>query len=309
MTEGSCHEVWNWGSFDLQRMVDSSSRAASEAPELPSASGWYYTRAGRRYGPVEVDELWLLREEGVLDGSSKVWQAGMAGWQPMGVVQEQGLLHFDTARLRGQTRCMNCQRIGPRTGMVALGQRHLCLRCKPEFLLKVEEGVRLPRSMELAGIWMRFAALMIDLILLTVASLATAWIGPVLQFRADMMVATIVEIAVALFQMVFQIFYFTWFVGRFGGTPGKLMLGLRVVTAEGGSVGYWKAFWRYLASWISGWILYLGYVMAIFDPEKRTLHDHLCRTRVIRLPAGVRGVGQSPSTPPKPAPKETATTT
>ena len=62
-----------------------------------------------------------------------------------------------------------------------------------------------------------------------------------------------------------------------------MALNLRVVTPEGGDIGYLRALGRHVAEWISGFILLIGYIMAAFDAEKRTLHDRICNTRVIRV--------------------------
>ena len=42
-----------------------------------------------------------------------------------------------------------------------------------------------------------------------------------------------------------------------------------------------RAVGRYFAQWLSAFILYIGYIIAGFDSEKRALHDHICDTRVI----------------------------
>jgi uncharacterized RDD family membrane protein YckC len=38
---------------------------------------------------------------------------------------------------------------------------------------------------------------------------------------------------------------------------------------------------RHFAKILSGIILYIGYLMAFWDDEKRALHDRICSTRVI----------------------------
>jgi uncharacterized RDD family membrane protein YckC len=58
--------------------------------------------------------------------------------------------------------------------------------------------------------------------------------------------------------------------------------GLKVVTEDGQRLSYMRAFGRYFAEIISGMILYIGYIMAAFDYEKRALHDRICTTRVIK---------------------------
>jgi uncharacterized RDD family membrane protein YckC len=93
-----------------------------------------------------------------------------------------------------------------------------------------------------------------------------------------------------------SITYFTVMVGKYGGTLGKLALGLRVVKANGEQITYSKSLARDLASHLSvlafvvtlpePLMFYLlpclaGLVMAAFDPKKRALHDRLCGTRVI----------------------------
>ena len=76
--------------------------------------------------------------------------------------------------------------------------------------------------------------------------------------------------------------YTTWFLGKYAATPGKMALGLKVITADGGKVSYLKAFGRYFAEIVSGIILNIGYIMAAFDDEKRALHDRICNTRVVK---------------------------
>ena len=76
--------------------------------------------------------------------------------------------------------------------------------------------------------------------------------------------------------------YEGFFISRIGATPGKMALGLRVVRPNGGAVSLGRAFGRYFAKWLSAFILYIGYIMAGFDSEKRGLHDMICDTRVVR---------------------------
>jgi uncharacterized RDD family membrane protein YckC len=80
--------------------------------------------------------------------------------------------------------------------------------------------------------------------------------------------------------------YTTYFLGAFGATPGKMVLGLRVITPDYPRLSYLRAFARYWAEVLSGMVIYLGYLMALFDSENRTLHDHLCATRVIHEEEG-----------------------
>ena len=75
--------------------------------------------------------------------------------------------------------------------------------------------------------------------------------------------------------------YEAYFLSTRGATPGKMALGLRVVTADGGPISVGLAIGRYFAMYLSGLTLMIGYIMAGFDSQKRALHDYICGTRVI----------------------------
>ena len=77
-------------------------------------------------------------------------------------------------------------------------------------------------------------------------------------------------------------FYYIFFHGKFGATPGKMACGLKVVRADGSKLTYGRAMGRFFGDILSGIILGIGYLMIAFDDEKRALHDRICDTRVIK---------------------------
>jgi uncharacterized RDD family membrane protein YckC len=92
------------------------------------------------------------------------------------------------------------------------------------------------------------------------------------------------------FQLIFtalyiavSLVYSVGFQGRFGATPGKRLLGLRVVTLDGSPLSYGGAFRRYCAELLSVLSFGLGYLM-VLAPEKRALHDILTGTQVVLTP-------------------------
>jgi uncharacterized RDD family membrane protein YckC len=86
----------------------------------------------------------------------------------------------------------------------------------------------------------------------------------------------------ALYLGMLGLFYAVYFTGTTGQTPGKLMLGLRVVGASGRPPSYGRALLRALVGGLG--IALAGSVLVpmAFDPARRTLHDRLFRTRVVR---------------------------
>jgi uncharacterized RDD family membrane protein YckC len=76
--------------------------------------------------------------------------------------------------------------------------------------------------------------------------------------------------------------YAAYFTGTTGQTPGKMLLGLRVVEASGGPPSYPRAFVRAAAGAL-GSLLAGAFVLPLFfDPARRAFHDRLFRTRVVK---------------------------
>src|SRR3569832_582097 len=66
-----------------------------------------------------------------------------------------------------------------------------------------------------------------------------------------------------------------------GGTPGKKLLGLAVVTADGSFPGFGRSLVRALGWLLSSPLANFGFVLALFTPRTRTLHDLLSGTFVV----------------------------
>jgi len=159
-----------------------------------------------------------------------------------------------------------------------------------------------------AGAGKRFGAKIIDLIfMLTMASMVGGVSRKLLPEAYFSLEISFVSAATMALNILLWVFYITWFVGRFGSTPGKMVFNLKVVTTTGGRVGYIQAFGRFCGEFVLGlsialipaiasfmhsqqkWqamasfvvTLFLFYSPILFDPQRRGLHDRLIGTRVI----------------------------
>jgi uncharacterized RDD family membrane protein YckC len=65
-------------------------------------------------------------------------------------------------------------------------------------------------------------------------------------------------------------------------TLGKIVFGMIVTDTSFRRISFRRALGRHLAKGLSGLILYLGYVMVAFTPQKRGLHDYIAGTLVLR---------------------------
>lgn len=79
--------------------------------------------------------------------------------------------------------------------------------------------------------------------------------------------------------------YIIWAVRLFsrGTTPGKSLLGMRVVKEAGPAAGFGTMLLREtIGKWISGLIFSLGYLWILFDKDRQGWHDKLASTYVVQ---------------------------
>jgi len=156
----------------------------------------------------------------------------------------------------------------------------VCGTCKPIFFQKVKEGVVTGGTFAYAGFWIRFLAKVIDGIIMQIVFVPIQFFAPA-NSEDPAVVMRYVFLAVGI-QFVIRAAYQIFFVGKWGATVGKMALRLKVVRPDGNKVSYGRACGRYFAEILSGMILAIGYIIAAFDEQKRSMHDRICDTRVIR---------------------------
>jgi uncharacterized RDD family membrane protein YckC len=106
--------------------------------------------------------------------------------------------------------------------------------------------------------------------LLEGAARALRWFAPPFQVRP--LLAAIMPLLVAIYLVAF------WTLG--GRTPGKWLLGIRVVVVGGGPVGLRRALLRLVGYVVSAIPCYLGFFW-IIGPQRRAWHDRLAGTDVV----------------------------
>src|SRR5439155_24255868 len=127
-----------------------------------------------------------------------------------------------------------------------------------------------------AGFWIRFGAKFIDGIILQVFNYAFrfATIGFTVSSEPSQQIRwTFLNMG---FSLLVGAAYAIFFVGKYGATPGKMALRLKIVTPMGAPISYGRATGRHFSEILSSIILCIGYIMAAFDDEKLALHDRIC---------------------------------
>jgi uncharacterized RDD family membrane protein YckC len=139
----------------------------------------------------------------------------------------------------------------------------------------MSQGVR-QDEVRLAGFWPRLLAQILDLFWLLPLSVLLALVG---DFVNDGEISTGGELMANLIgALVILLFW-----AERQGTPGKLVLGLRIVDAEtGGTPTIRRLVLRYVGYLVSALPLGLGYLWVIWDPRRQGWHDKMAGTLVIR---------------------------
>ncbi|MBI2878165.1 MAG: RDD family protein [Candidatus Rokubacteria bacterium] len=138
------------------------------------------------------------------------------------------------------------------------------------------------RDLRPAGFWIRAVASLIDwLFLAAVMGLVRALVAYWVEL-SDGSPAVASSVTTA-FSLYFWAAYYVVLHGATGQTLGKMAVGARVVSLDGGEISYGIAFVRWVGYLLSTLTLLLGYLMAGIRADKRTLHDLVAGTRVVRI--------------------------
>ncbi len=198
-----------------------------------------------------------------------------------GVAEE---IEAEYERMDDKEICAECGRSFSSEDMVKYGDNWICQYCKPRFAQKIREGMTAGGEMEYVGFWVRAGAKIIDIAILWAVGIALSLVvGFLFPLGPEGEGTVAFAVVLNVLQVIAAVGYTTYFLGKYSATPGKMACRLKVVTPEGEPVSYGKGCARYFAEVLSSLIFCIGYLMAIFDNEKRTLHDRIVGTRVVRV--------------------------
>ena len=114
-----------------------------------------------------------------------------------------------------------------------------------------------------AGFWPRLAALLLDMLIMLPLTLLVFWGSE--RYRLFLLYCFVPS-------TLFGLFYGVYLVRRFGGTPGKLIMGVRIRKVSGEPVGYREAILRYLPEFILNMLMSVGFLMSILHMSDTEYH-------------------------------------
>jgi uncharacterized RDD family membrane protein YckC len=242
---------------------------------------WYYEKNGQQMGPLSEEEFQQLTRSGQIRVQTLVWRDGMADWLPYGEIHAAGTVASDETVV-----CSVTGRIIPKQDALLIADKWVSAEYKNQALQSIKEGLPLSGDLRYASFWIRFFARFIDGIILLIVNTALTMTLVAVAIGKNVEESDpefmILQALMSLVGWVIGMGYETWMVGRFDATLGKMVFGLKVVRPKGEKLTYMRAFGRYWGVLLSGLTLYIGFIIAAFDDEKRALHDRMCDTRVVK---------------------------
>lgn len=250
---------------------------------------WYYidssiTDADRRQGPFAIEEIRDLVESGKITDDTLVWHSGEANWKKWAEFPEASEEFSDAPEATLSDDQITEERL--KETLNALIKEKLSQR-------------------RFVGFIPRAVAFFIDNVILSILGVAILGIlstAGLLDFNAVSEAfgqylgnPTSAEVADKLLEapgmtLFFTIWYFVqaiYFI-VFGAitsaSPGKMALHIHIETSHGARLNWLTSTCRCIASIFTMFTMLfyaIGYLIVLIDPQRRALHDHIARTRVV----------------------------
>jgi uncharacterized RDD family membrane protein YckC len=133
-----------------------------------------------------------------------------------------------------------------------------------------------------AGFVTRLFAYMIDALIVTaVLAITTAVASFMLEYsNAGQLTERIVLFGILSFDVMFYLGYYVGLWLLAGQTPGKRVMGVRIVRTDGERLTFGNAVRRLVGYWLST-VAFLGYLWILADNRRQGWHDKLAGTMVI----------------------------
>ncbi len=129
--------------------------------------------------------------------------------------------------------------------------------------------------MEYAGRLHRFAAFVIDVIVISAVIGVLSAIG-VIDLGDPSTTDQVLEAVITLG-------YYILLTAAFGATLGKMALGMRVVEESGQNAGFFKVLIREtIGKLVSAIVLFIGFIWILFDDKRQGWHDKIGGTFVVK---------------------------
>lgn len=217
---------------------------------------WYYADAGEQLGPVDAATVADLARQGRIAPGTLVWREGWSQWRPLAeAAVELGMASQDAP---------------PPLPPAAAPQP-----------LSGEAAA----SVVYAGFWRRWAALILDSLILAMPLLPIAVLAALpfglLADSGNLAGVAAQGIYYLLYLLLAPLYYAGMESSPWQATLGKRAVGIKVCDSQGRRLRFAHALGRWVAALLSYLTFYVGFLMAAFTARKQALHDFVAGTLVV----------------------------
>lgn len=137
-------------------------------------------------------------------------------------------------------------------------------------------------TLNYAGFWHRLLASIIDLAIVYSMFIFTGVIIELIFLQSSTYDDSYIYLIFLLGVIIFWLFYAIFEGSKFQATPGKAILGLKVVDKKNNRINFRQASSRFLGRVLSYFTIGIGYLMIGFTRNKQGLHDLIADTYVLK---------------------------
>lgn len=225
-------------------------------------AAWYFVKEGRREGPVSAEFIVSEMRYGRIAADNLVWTDGFEAWRSLEEVTE---LQELVATLPPSA---------PRDEAPGAAVK-----------ASTPETASVPRA-GFENITQRAAALLIDGAVLFIPAMILLYLLTAIVYASSETFDITVPDNRRQLELLFQLcampglwLYNAGFESsKWQGTPGKYLMKLKVVGVDGGRLTLGRATARFF---VKNLTLPFGFIFALFDQKRQTLHDMVARTFVV----------------------------
>ncbi|MEI7821461.1 MAG: RDD family protein [Verrucomicrobiota bacterium] len=190
----------------------------------------------KNHGPYALDQIRSMWASGIITADAVYWVQAESVWKPIAEL-------LATARTKSTS--------APEAVPV---QQPAASAPSPASAPTQQPRSTKTEPLRYAGFWPRLLSLLLDAVIYLPLGALVFW-----GYLNHRLFALYYLIPGTLFGLFFNVYL----VERFGGTPGKLIAGIRIRKVDGQAVGYREAFFRYLPALILGLLISTAMVASV----------------------------------------------